>query len=634
MRRIVLFLVFASLISIILFNCGQDETNPYRNVADHQAEYVGMEACRQCHNQVYETFIQTGMGQSWGIANKAKSAADFSPAKALVYDSIKDFYYKPYWDGDSLAILEYRLNGKDTVHKRLEKVSYIVGSGQHTNSHIININGYLHQAPITFYTQKGKWDLAPGFEGGMNSRFDRKIELECISCHNGYPGFVEGSLNKYNTIKLGIDCERCHGPGSLHVNEKKKGEVVDTSKGPDYSIVNPRRLSTEQQNNLCMRCHLQGITVLNDDKSFFDFKPSQMLKHTMNTFMPSYAGSENHMIMASHVERMKMSNCYIKSEKMSCITCHNPHVSVKFTPIDQYNKACASCHTQSQTCTENPAALRQANSNCVQCHMPKNGSIDIPHVAVTDHFIRKKLTAKVDDNVSQFIGMICYNNANVDPRTQARSYLEFFERYQPQRYLLDSAIHYLTKAGIGENDPDPDMIRTYFLLENYTKILEISKSTKADELKDAWTAYRIGESYTKVGKPKEAISFLQRSVTIKPLALDFKLKLSTARLAANNMEQAKKLSFEIIAENPRYAMAHFNLGYIALQEGQLTLAQNYLQKALSLNPDHTQSLINMAVILYQQNQKKSILPFLQRALKLEPHNEQVKAMMQDLQYKP
>jgi hypothetical protein len=37
-----------------------------------------MQTCRSCHWQVYETFIKTGMGQSWGIANKEKSAADFS----------------------------------------------------------------------------------------------------------------------------------------------------------------------------------------------------------------------------------------------------------------------------------------------------------------------------------------------------------------------------------------------------------------------------------------------------------------------------------------------------------------------------------------------------------------------------
>lgn len=75
--------------------------------------------------------------------------------------------------------------------KRVEKISYIVGSGQHTNSHLIDINGYLHQAPITFYTQKGQWDLAPGFEKGQNTRFERKIEMECITCHNGYPEQVK-----------------------------------------------------------------------------------------------------------------------------------------------------------------------------------------------------------------------------------------------------------------------------------------------------------------------------------------------------------------------------------------------------------------------------------------------------------
>ena len=630
MRRIVVFLIFITSISAILFNCQQKEINPYRNITDHKAEYVGMDACRQCHQQVYETFIQTGMGQSWDMATKTKSAADFSPAKALVYDSIKDLYYKPYWDGDSLTILEYRLQGKDTVHKRAEKVSYIVGSGQHTNSHIININGYLHQAPITFYTQKGKWDLAPGFDKGSNSRFDRKIELECISCHNGYPGFVEGSLNKYTQVKTGIDCERCHGPGSIHVNEKRKGEVVDTSKGPDYSIVNPRRLSTEQQNNLCMRCHLQGITVLNDNKSFFDFKPSQSLSQTMNTFMPSYSGSENHMIMASHVERMNMSNCYIQSEKMSCITCHNPHVSVKYTPLSQYNTACTNCHLKDNGCSISKEELQKANSNCVQCHMPKNGSIDIPHVAVTDHFIRRKPEAKVDDKVAKFIGMICYNNQNVDHRTKARSYLEFFERYQPNSYLLDSATWYLKKAGVEEKDADNDLIRTYFLAENYKAIQQIAKNIKPIEIKDAWTAYRIGETFSKLGNNAEAINYLKQSIVLKPLALDFKQKLSTAYLAEKNIEQAKKLSLEIIAENPRFALAYFNLGYIAMQEGQLKLAQNYLQKAIELNPDHPQSLINLAVTLYQQNQKNGIQPLLKHALKLEPNNTQVKAMIEDL----
>jgi hypothetical protein len=138
-------------------NPGKDTDEPqptsqWHNVYDTSAHYVGMDKCRTCHESVYQTFIQTGMGQSFGHATKEKSAADFTPAHALVYDSALDYYYKPYWDKDSFYIMEFRLEGRDTVHKRIQKVNYVVGSGQHTNSHIFNTNGYLLQAPITFYT--------------------------------------------------------------------------------------------------------------------------------------------------------------------------------------------------------------------------------------------------------------------------------------------------------------------------------------------------------------------------------------------------------------------------------------------------------------------------------------------------
>lgn len=631
MRKYFVFTFFALAVLAVLFNCNSEKKNPYLNADKEKAHYVGMTTCKSCHWQVYETFIQTGMGQSWGIANKQKSAADFSPANALVYDTIKDLFYKPYWDGDSLCILEYRLLGKDTVHKRMEKVSYIVGSGQHTNSHIININGYLHQAPITFYTQKGKWDLAPGFEKGMSSRFDRKIELECISCHNGYPNLVEGSYNKYNNVQLGIDCERCHGPGSIHVANKQKGDIVDTALGPDFSIVNPKRMTIDQQNSLCQRCHLQGIAVLNDGKSFLDFRPSEELSKTENVFMPTYSGSENHMIMASHVERMKMSKCFIQSEKMSCITCHNPHISVKFTPQTQYINACNSCHQSKNKCTEKMEVRNTKQNNCVTCHMLKNSSIDIPHVAVTDHYIRRRPMVDNTAEIIKFLGMKCYNNNHVDARTNARAYLEFYERYEPKKAFLDSAFVYLDKAGINrDKDMDQDLIRAYFLQEDYAKIVDLIQDVKPDALQDAWTCYRIGESYLKQKNANKAITFLMQATTIKPLALDFQNKLGMAYLEQKNYTAAKKIFLSILQENPKMAEVNGNLGYISMQENNLPLASMYLQKSIMLNPDHVQTLINMAVVLYQTNQKQFIKPILSHALALDPMNTQVIAMLQDL----
>ena len=189
----VLFIIVLSVIK-----CGSDtkdasttlgmtDEKTYKNLSA-DVKYVGMIKCRQCHYDKYETFIETGMGKSFDVATKTKSYAKFDK-HSVIYDKFSDFYYHPFWAGDpgdsigagTMKIMEFRLEGKDTIHKRIETVNYIIGSGQHTNSHIMSTNGYLHQMPITFYTQKGKWDLAPGFDKGNNARFSRPIELECMS---------------------------------------------------------------------------------------------------------------------------------------------------------------------------------------------------------------------------------------------------------------------------------------------------------------------------------------------------------------------------------------------------------------------------------------------------------------------
>lgn len=640
----ILIILTAVVLLLPAFFCNSPEEKPvvqegssaWRNVYDTSIQYVGMEKCRTCHEEVYQTFIQTGMGQSWDYATHVKSAADFSPEHALVYDKELDFYYKPYWKGDSMYIMEYRLEGKDTIHKLVQRIDYIVGSGQHTNSHIFSTNGYTYQAPITFYTQKGQWDLAPGFEKGANSRFSRTIQLECMSCHNGLPDFVHNSENKYLTIKQGIDCERCHGPGGLHVQEKQAGNIVDTSKGPDYTIVNPRRLSTELQNNICQRCHLQGISVLNDGKTFFDYRPGMKLSEVMNVFMPAYKGGENKMIMASHVERMKKSDCYVSSGKMSCITCHNPHVSVKFTPQEQYTNACKSCHgnNEKEQCSEPLANRMVQNNNCVTCHMPKNGSIDIPHVAVTDHYIRKRPTVSKQekDEISAFLGLECYNNDNVDPITRARGFMEFYERYNPNDGLIDSALYYLGKETDREEKEkqNRDYIRAWFILKDFGKVTGYAAKLNPEEINDAWAAYRVGESYYQMGQAEKAVIWYSRAVTIWPYALDFQNKYGNCLLEVNNVADAFRTFKFILEQNPKYASAHTNLGFLYMQDGNNTMAYDHLTKALKYDPDSRQAMVNMAVWYHANKRDVEAKKLLERLVKKHPEDEQAKAMLLDL----
>jgi len=631
MRRYYLGVLFIFICTALLFTCQEKkESSPFRNIENPDAEYVGMSECRTCHEPIYKTYIETGMGQSWGRATKEKSAADFSGAHPPIYDKKLDLYYKAFWRGEDMYIKEYRLSAKDTTHYREEKVSYVVGSGQHTNSHIVDFNGYLHQAPITFYTQKGQWYLAPGYEDGNNIRFDRKIQTECITCHNGYPEHVAGSLNKYAEVKTGIDCERCHGPGSLHVAEKKLGQLVDTSKGADYSIVNPKRLTTEQKNNLCQRCHLQGIAVLEDDKNFFDYMPSQKLKDVMSVFMPTFSGSQKHMIMASHVERMKMSSCFVTSGKMSCVTCHNPHLSVKVTPQETFNAACINCHSKSETtqCTETAAIRQTKNNDCSGCHMAKNNSIDIPHVAVTDHFIRRTPTIENEEAIRNFIGLKSYNNENPTARTKARAFLEFYERYQPNPLLLDSALVYLAKAD--KRKIDDDRIRAYFLKKDYQAVMNQSEGLSPKKIKSAWTAYRMGESFSMLKTFDQAVAFHKRAIELMPLGLDFRMKLASALVAIKNYGEAKKMLQFILKENSKYAEAHKVLGFLALQENKNTLSVNYTKRAITLNPNDEQAYINLAVANYKMQNFSAVKKVLLEAKNIFPQNKQIEAMLQDL----
>src|SRR5688572_25641627 len=78
----------------------------YLNHSD-SARYVGMNTCKLCHQDIYNTFIQTGMGQSIDIATKRKSSAEFSTSG--IYDKIADLHYQAFWSRDSMFMKEYRL---------------------------------------------------------------------------------------------------------------------------------------------------------------------------------------------------------------------------------------------------------------------------------------------------------------------------------------------------------------------------------------------------------------------------------------------------------------------------------------------------------------------------------------------
>ncbi|MBA3648261.1 MAG: pilus assembly protein TadD [Chitinophagales bacterium] len=634
-RNFIIALLFGCCLFVLLY-CNtipeKKASQPllYKNWSD-TVHYVGMQTCRTCHENIYNTFIQTGMGQSWDHATKNKSSAKFDQ-HAYVYDPYKNFWYHPYWKNDSLYIMEYRLSGRDTTYRRVQKISYIVGSGQHTNSHIWTENGYLYQAPITFYTQKGIWDLPPGFDQGMNTRFSRIISVECMNCHNMYPRFDSTSENKFISVKTGIECERCHGAGGEHVREKLQGIIVDTSKEIDYSIVNPGKLSRDLQVELCQRCHLQGITVLNEGKSYFDFHPGMPLNTVMNVFMPRYEGGQEKFIMASHADRMKQSRCYLNSN-MTCLTCHNPHVSVKFTSNDRFNNACQSCHSgnASTECTLPISQRIKENNNCFKCHMPVSETIDIPNVTVHDHRIQIPLSKKAKNEILRFVGLECLTTKKPSLLLLAQGYLETYEAFSPQPFLLDSADKFLSQMPDKDNfSYRQEMIRYFFLKNNYDQVVAHSLGLEPDKIPDAWTCYRIGEGYFQSGDLKNALAFYKHAAEIKSSNPEFMNKLGTTLTALNRIDEAGEVFYKITQENAAYAPALSNLGYVYLLKGDLQYAGSLFDKALAIDPDYTQAILNKIALALRLQKNEDAKQLAQRLLKIEPDNEKAKTVIKQL----
>jgi len=678
--RSLLLITLAFLVMLLVSYCGNGRHAPSEPVApvasndpwlghNDTAHYVGINTCKQCHMEIYQSFIQTGMGQSFDTASREKSAARFEK-HTVIYDKASNFYYHPYWDGKAYYIREFRLSGKDTVFSRSEQVNYIIGSGQHTNSHIFNTNGYLHQMPMTFYTQKGTWDLPPGFEKGSNTRFSRKVGLECMSCHNAYPEFVEGSENKYSQVMHGIDCERCHGPGSVHVALKQTGVRIDTSKAIDYSIVNPGKLAVDRQFDVCMRCHLQGNAILKPGKSFYDFKPGMVLSDFISVFMPRYQGGDDEFIMASHAARLKMSKCFINSlktsdsssshslrpykEGLTCVTCHNPHVSVKVTGKEVFNKACMSCHQpekKNETCSATTASRKAVNDNCVGCHMPRSGSIDIPHVSVHDHYIRKPQKKEDVAAVKKFIGLYAVNEEHPTALIRALAYVNYYEKFNPQNTaLLDSATYYLDKAekqtSGGKSTDAYDVfggrIQVLFLKKAFTDISkQVNEKGKAWVMgyalkrkgaanSDAWTAYRIGESYAEMGKRDDAGTFYARAVELEPFNLDFESKLGITLLDLKRMDESARVFDFIIKEDPKYASAQNNRGRIYFYQHQFDEAARCYNKALALDPDLLPALKNQVDLLNEEKQYEAAKKMLQQIVTRFPGDKDAPVLLKKM----
>ncbi len=253
---------------------------------------------------------------------------------------------------------ETQLDPEGRVLAQVEaEVKYVLGSGARGIAFIVDHDGRLFQSPISWYSQKQEWGLSPGYEQ-HNFHFDRPIESHCLFCHANRAQPVALSVNHYKEPIFGlgeaIGCERCHGPGELHV---RGPELVA---GRDLTIINPRHLEPSLRAAVCEQCHLLGEQRIGrPGRDEFDYRPGLDLIE----FYAVYGNASEVGVKAvGHVTQMRASRCFRASEgRFGCTSCHDPHeVPPPQEKAAYFRRRCLTCHDD-KACTR-PEEPRQAGA--------------------------------------------------------------------------------------------------------------------------------------------------------------------------------------------------------------------------------------------------------------------------------
>ena len=643
----------------------------FRNL-DPKTKYVGDKECAPCHEEIFKSFKQTGMGRSLYTPSSLNRVEDVTHNNH-VYDPRSNFHYEVVSKGNELYQTEYRIgeHGQRT-HELTRKVAYIIGSGNHARTYLTEENGFLYEMPLTWFSKQKGWAMSPGFEYS-NFRFSRPINANCMNCHSSFAECIPYSGNRFSGVPQGIGCERCHGPGELHVAKRyKPGRAASMRKGIDSTIVNPLRLPPTLQMDVCFQCHLQGMaSVFKSGRQKTDFRPGMRLRDVLSIYVPDSL-SPGDVRVASHGERFSQSACYVKSNgAFVCITCHDPHKPVKFVLRSDFNNVCVRCHRPESLSRSSAQAQHDPNADCIRCHMPQRKTWDVTHANFTDHWIQKEPSAKSAVRPNSSTGLKDFF-AETDPMAQLRlalANLQYYDASSQTQVEFERAVSVMEKNLHSDPHNEEALYRlglAYGRLQRLDEAEEKFRSLIAVAPRNALAYLQLAMVLDQMGRQEEALGSYQTALRLFPESAVGLTQIGALYLRLNNPTSAVESFRKAIDVQPGYAPAHNALGEylmyqrhepaaakplflealrlepdhipilndLGLVEHELTnnvQAEKYFRRVLAQNPRYVPALGNLALLCSLQGRTAEERVFLARALQIDPQNTRLKAMLSRLE---
>jgi hypothetical protein len=328
--------------------------------------YAGSASCVKCHQNISHSFLNTAhyfssrpasLKNIHGSFNKDSNTVFYNDSLKVVMEKLHSgFYQTAYLKGKKINSEPFNI-----VFGNSKAETYIYWKGNEPR-----------ELPISYFKNLHSWTISPGYDGN-EADYSRPIISRCFQCHSSYikdaPPQTQSlhhiaAFDKSSLI-MGIDCERCHGPGANHVNFHTEYPEQEVAK----YITKFSALTRSQKLDACGVCHSSSKEQF--QTSAFEFKMGDTLaKFKEPSFLPIDPNPPKLDVHGNQNGLLATSQCFIKSN-MDCSNCHNTHVN-ESANMAVYSQRCMACHIEAKHnfCTMAPKLGAVIKNNCIDCHMP------------------------------------------------------------------------------------------------------------------------------------------------------------------------------------------------------------------------------------------------------------------------
>jgi predicted CXXCH cytochrome family protein len=581
-------------------------------------DYVGANACSECHKDEAEAWAGSHHALAMQPANAQTVLGDFDNATFMHYGLESKFFKR---DGKFMV----RTEGPDGKLADYP-VKYAFG--------ITPLQQYLIEFPGGRYQALGiAWDSRTKPEGGQrwfhlypNQKIDHKDQLhwtgryqnwnmQCAECHSTAlkKGYDAASDNYRTTFSaLNVSCEACHGPAARHVawakqarppyrQEDGKGFEVrllsrwrEAWKFPtsDAKFAQRDRPADDRLMNTCWACHARRSTLAEDGL------PGLPLEDTHRPALliqPAYYADGQQRDEDYTWGSFRQSKMYQKG--VTCLDCHEPH-TLKLRA--EGNALCARCHNPAvfDTGKHHFHKAGSKGAQCIDCHAPEQNYmvIDGRH----DHSFRLPRPDLSLSLGSPNACTLCHQNRK--PEWAADALDKRYGKSWRQRPHFGSVL----EAGVSQG------------ITALPALLELAQDSASPAVVRATAALLAGPMLPPdlAGVARKLLQDADPSVRIAALSLlesidpDSRVEMASP-LLSDAIRGVRVEAARLLADVPDSRFPPHRL------KARATALKEY-QSFLTINADWPSENVNRGNLLWRQGREEAAIAAYERALKLDP----------------